>query len=103
MEKKKRILVFAKEKEDYKRILLRYGYSVEIAKSESDLFEKVRDILYDIVIIECERPVGGISGPSIIEYTSMLKTGTTPHIIGVTKMSTPQAKEYYSTFPTDKV
>ncbi len=103
MEKKKRILILAREWKEYQKILSEYGYVIEIATSESDLFEKIRGINCDVVIIECERPVGGILGTNIIEYTAMLRSGNLPRIIAVTKMSTPQAKEYYSTFPADEV
>ncbi len=103
MEKKKRILILAREWEEYQKTLSEHGYISEIATSESDLFEKVRELNLDVVIIECERPVGGLSGTSIIEYTAMLRNGTLPRIIAVTKMTTPQAKEYYSTFPADEV
>ncbi len=103
MGNKKRILILAREWEEYQKILSEYGYISEIATSESDLFEKVREFSFDVVIIECERPVGGLSGTDIIEYTAMLRSGTLPSIIAVTKMTTPQAKEYYSTFPADEV
>ena len=103
MEKNNRILILSREWKEYQKIFSEHGYISEMATSESDLFKKIREISFDVVLIECERPVGGISGTSLIEYTAMLRNGHLPRIIAVTKMSTPQAKAYYSTFPADEV
>lgn len=103
MLQKKKVLILSKNADAYEALLTPQGCKVKIAVSEAEIFDSVRTVNYDMIIVDCEQGPSGMKGSDILEHTASIRTSDRPFLLGITRLQTEEAIGYYSEFHADKV
>jgi len=86
MNKKRKVLVFSCKSENYAKAAAKSGFTAYTAATESDAFLNLKELEYDVLIMDAEFSMSFYSGEAVREAAKM-KRGGKPYIIAVSDVN----------------